>query len=78
MHPYTALPTGHLHVGRREACSDGNFVARFAVSPGDGDFLERCARMSVHQFDVVVAVVQRHPRVVAHPAVDGDEGSSPR
>ena len=33
--------------------------------------------MSVHQFDVVVAVVQRHPRVVAHPAVDGDEGSSP-
>lgn len=58
-----------------KACTDGDFVARFAMAAGDRDFLERRSRMSIHQFDVVVAVVQRHPRVVAHPTVDGHEGS---
>ena len=34
--------------------------------------------MAVGQRDRVLRAVQRHPRVVAHAAVDGDEGAAAR
>lgn len=52
----------------------GDLVAGLAVPARHRDPLLEAQRMPVGQRDGIPRAVQRHPRVVAHAAVDGDEG----